>query len=74
MHEMRSDVMDGVGREVINALRAEATSGRTDEYALRRLGALLDELSELPEARALICRTYHRSREVIERRRKLAAL
>jgi len=66
--------MQGVGNELINALRAEATSDRADEYALRRLEALLDELSELPEARALICRTYHRSREVIERRQKLAAL
>jgi len=66
--------MQGVGNELINALRAEATSDRADEYALRRLEALLDELSELPEARALICRTYHRSREVIERRLKLAAL
>jgi len=66
--------MQGVGHELIEALRAESTSGCADRYVLRRLAALLDELEELPEARALICRTYHRSREVIERRRKLAAL
>jgi len=66
--------MQGVGNELVNALRAEDTSGRADQYALRRLESLLDELTELPEARALICRTYHRSREVVERRRKLAAL
>jgi len=66
--------MQGVGKELINALRAEDTSGRADEYALRRLEALLDELTELAEARALICRTYHRSREVVERRRRMAAL
>ena len=64
--------MDGVGTALIQALRAECTSGRPDRYVLRRLSALVDELSELDEARPLIARTYHRSREVTERRRKLA--
>ena len=64
--------MEGVGNKLIQALRAECTSGQPDRYVLRRLSALVDELSELDEARPLIARTYHRSREVTERRRKLA--
>lgn len=66
--------MEGVGNKLIQALRTECTSDRPDAYALRRLSALVDELSELDEARPLIARTYHRSLEVTERRRKLAAV
>ena len=64
--------MEGVGEKLITALRTECTSGQPDSYALRRLSALVDELSELDKARPLIARTYHRSREVTERRKKLA--
>ena len=66
--------MQGVGTALIQALRAEDASGRPDRYVLRRLSTLVDELSELEEARPLIARTYHRSREVTERRRKLAVV
>lgn len=66
--------MEGVGQNLIEALRREATHGDADQYALRRLSALVDELSELEEARPLIARTYHRSLEVTERRRKLAVV
>lgn len=66
--------MDGVGRNLIDALRREATHGDADRYALRRLEALIDELYEIEGAQPVIGRAYHRSLEVTERRNRMAAV
>ena len=66
--------MDGVGRQIIDAYRREATHGDADRYALRRLSMLIDELAELPDAQSLLSRAYHRVLEVEARRRKMAVV
>jgi hypothetical protein len=53
-----------IGTRLIEALESEATHGDRQEYALRRLATLIDELSELPDASLLIGRTLNRSLEV----------
>ena len=63
--------MQGVGNKLIQALRAECTSGRPDRYVLRRLSALIDALDDLPEARPVIASAYHHSLAVSDRRRRL---
>lgn len=64
--------MQGVGAKLIQALREECTSAQPDQYALRRLAALIDTLDDLPEARPLIASAYHHALSVAERRRQMA--
>jgi hypothetical protein len=66
--------MDMVGRQVVDALRTECTSGRPDAYACRRLESLLDQLAEIPEAQRVIAAYHHRTLAVIERRERMAAV
>ncbi|MFW6024050.1 MAG: hypothetical protein ACOC8P_00345 [Dichotomicrobium sp.] len=66
--------MDGVGRNLRQALEREATSGDAREYAVRRLEQILDELSEIPEAEKVLACHYNRTLAVIERRERMAAI
>lgn len=64
--------MQGVGNKLIDALRAECTSGQPDRYALRRLAALIDALDDVPEARPVIASAYNNALAVADRRRRMA--
>lgn len=66
--------MDGVGAKLITALQAECTAGNGRDYALRRLAALLDEVSEVPHACQIIARATNRTLEALDRRRRLQAI
>ena len=66
--------VDNVGRKLIEAYRAEATSGDGRDYALSRVASLLDQIAEIPEAHQLLGKHYRRTLEILDRRRRLKAV
>jgi len=71
---MTESNVDNVGRKLIEAYRAEATSGDGRDYALSRVAALLDQIAEIPEAHQLLGKHYNRTLEILDRRRRLRAV